>query len=173
MNFQCTWDSTVITSTVTALIILLLVGVMLFIKAAHYRKNEEKLYAWGCLLGVGLCIVVLFFPALYTPLNVSVKDESIQIHRIKSDIIIPFKDIAEIRRCIDSDTKNAIRAFGSGGAYGYLGKFRSPELGNYQMYATDASKKILVENEQGEYLIFSCDKPDELIGIVNESRIKN
>jgi hypothetical protein len=169
MNFQCTWDTAVITSTTIAVITILGVIVMFALYAIHYRKEEEKFRSMLYWLGTIIFAVVLVFPALFCPLSVSVKNESISIHQIKGNIVIPFDDITEIRIFHDSDTKNGRRDFGSGGAFGYLGKFSSPKLGNYRMYATDASKRILVRNKKDEYLIFSCDKPDELIEMVNAS----
>ncbi|MDR2056874.1 MAG: PH domain-containing protein [Dysgonamonadaceae bacterium] len=167
MNFQCSWDSTVISITAITSVVVLSVAIMFLVKMVHYKRNEEKLYAGGCLLGAVLSIIALSFPALYTPLSVSVKDKTIQIHRIVGNIVIPFNEIAEIRRTDASDTKNSTRKFGSGGDFGYLGKFSSSQLGNYQMYATDASKRILVKNNKGECLIFSCDRPEELLKMVN------
>jgi hypothetical protein len=86
---------------------------------------------------------------------------------------VKYFTIEEIRRCKDSDTKGGRGEFGSGGAFGYLGKFSSSKLGNYQMYATDASKRVLIKNKKGEYLIFSCDKPEEVVEKVNGLKIKN
>jgi hypothetical protein len=166
MNFQCPWDTTVISITAIDFVVVLLVIIIFLVKMIRYKRNGEKLYAWGCLLGSVLLIIVLFFPALYTPTSVSVKNETIRIHRMKGDIVIPFDEIAEIRRVNNSDTKNGRREFGSGGHFGYLGKFSSPQLGKYQMYATNASKRILVKNKKGEPLIFSCDRPDELMSLL-------
>lgn len=170
MNFQCSWDATVTSTTTINFVSMLVVIIIAIFFAIRYWKREKKLHSLGCWLVVIISIILLVFPALFCPLSVSVENESISIHRIKGDIVIPFDDITEIRMVNDSDTENGTRNFGSGGDYGYLGKFSSPQLGDYQMYATDASKKILVKNNKGESIIFSCDRPDELIRIVNTMR---
>ncbi|GHT39232.1 hypothetical protein FACS189437_02000 [Bacteroidia bacterium] len=169
MNFQCHWDATVVSSTAIDVIVLLSIIVMFALYAIRHYRNEEKLRSKAYWLGAVIFVIVLVFPALFCPLNVSLQNESISIHRIKGDIVIPLDDIMEIRMVNGSDTKNGTRNFGSGGSFGYLGKFSSPKLGNYQMYATDASKMILVKNKKEEYIIFSCDKPEELIGMVKQS----
>ncbi|MDR0541013.1 MAG: PH domain-containing protein [Dysgonamonadaceae bacterium] len=64
------------------------------------------------------------------------------------------------------------RVFGSGGAFGYLGKFNNTELGDCQMYVTDASKKVLIKTSN-ETLVFSCDKPDEFIHFLRKQKTRN
>ncbi|MDR1436620.1 MAG: PH domain-containing protein, partial [Candidatus Symbiothrix sp.] len=94
---------------------------------------------------------------------------SVQIHQIKGGIAIPLEAIKEIRLCDDSDTKASIRKFGSGGAFGYLGKFENEQSGNYQMYVTDASKEVIVKTADN-VIVFSCEKPEELIRCVSLMR---
>jgi hypothetical protein len=169
MIFQCSWDTTVISITLITTAILLAVIIALFVKMIRYRKEKRNVPALFCLLGVLLFISADIVSALFCPQKVSIENEAIRIHRIKGDIVIPVEKIEEIRLCNDSDTKNSKRTFGSGGAWGYLGKFNNRQLGNYQMYVTDLSKKILVKTTD-ENLIFSCDKPDEMVSRIQKMR---
>ncbi|MDR3326691.1 MAG: PH domain-containing protein [Prevotellaceae bacterium] len=57
---------------------------------------------------------------------------------------------------------NGIRTFGSGGLFGYLGKFENPQLGEFEMYATDSKNRFLVETQSKTY-VFSCKDRDKLI----------
>ncbi|MDR0506243.1 MAG: PH domain-containing protein [Dysgonamonadaceae bacterium] len=162
MNFHCSWDTNVTLITLLFTAILLGVAVMLYFKLRRYRQEKRMLPVCMLLLGILFCIGILIFSALECPFRVSVEKEGIAIHRMIGNIIIPVQTIEEIRLCNDSDTGSSVRTFGSGGAFGYLGKFRNTQLGDYQMYVTDSSKKIIVKTKDKTF-VFSCDKPEELI----------
>ena len=167
MTFYCSWDNTAIIITIIYCIILLAAIVGVFRTIILFRKQKRTFFVWVNIVAIPLLLGILFIPALFTPLNVSVENEFIRINRIYRDIIIPIEDIEEIRVHRSSDTKNSIRTFGSGGAFGYLGKFRNAQLGNYQMFVTNSAQKVLVRfNDQ--VLIFSCDEPNEIVNYVNE-----
>jgi hypothetical protein len=134
-----------------------------------YKRGGDQVTPLFCLLGILLGVGVLIFMALDCPLKVSVKNESITIHQMKNNLIIPIETIEEIRLCDNSDTQNSRRTFGSGGAFGYLGKFSNLQLGDYKMYVTDVSKEILV-NTNGNIIIFSCNQPEKLVQLVNTMR---
>jgi hypothetical protein len=99
-------------------------------------------------------------------LSISVKDESIYINQLKGNIVIPIKDIKEIRRCTKLDTENSVRKFGSGGFWGYIGIFENTQLGKYQMYVTNYSNTILIKTDKGIFVI-SCNKPDDFKSLFN------
>jgi hypothetical protein len=169
MNFHCPWDTTVISLTLVYLLVLLGVIIMLVVKMKYYKREDMKLPAVFTGIGILFFIAVIIGSALHAPLSVSVKNESIYIHRLKGDIVIPIEKIEEIGRAENSDTKNSIRTFGSGGAFGYLGKFKNAKLGNYLMYVTDSSQGVIVKTDT-ETLVFSCDQPDEIINYIQTKR---
>jgi hypothetical protein len=169
MIFNCPWDTSVIFTTSISFVIILAVAIALFVKMMHYKKAKKSLTAAFCLLGALFFICIEIISATFCPRSISIENEAIYIHRIKGDVVIPLETIEVIRRGNDLDTKNAKRVFGSGGAWGYLGKFRSAQLGDYQMYVTDSSQKILVKTTAGT-LIFSCDKPDEFVNCILAKR---
>ena len=92
-------------------------------------------------------------------------DTDIRISRIIGDVSIPLSDIQEIERTNKNDTKDSIRTFASGGLWGYLGKFKSPNLGNYTMYVTNASQMITIRTKENVYII-SCNNSDKIVEIV-------
>jgi hypothetical protein len=142
---------------------------MLAVKMRYYQREGRRLPVIFTGIGILFFIAIIIWSALPAPLNVSIKNESIHIHRLKGDIVIPIEKIVEIDRADDSDTKNSTRKFGSGGAFGYLGKFRNAQLGNYQMYVTNASQGVIVKTTD-ETLVFSCDKPDEIVNYIQTKR---
>jgi hypothetical protein len=164
MNFQCSWDSSILGLTISVCVFLLVLFIIAFFVV---KKRESPKYQM-----IVLIIVIIGFIAgivvsgLFIPMEVSAQNQSIRIHQLKGDAIIPVKDIEEIRRCTEADTRNSKKVFGSDGLFGYLGIFQNTQLGKYQMYVTNSSNRILVKTNT-ETIIFSCDHPDELINIID------
>jgi hypothetical protein len=169
MNIHCSWDTTVISITIVSVLILLGAILMLAVKMRYYKRENRKFPVVFTGIGILVFTAVILGSALFVPINVSVDNEKLHIHRLKGDIVIPIEKIEEIRRADDSDTKNSTRTFGSGGAFGYLGKFRNANLGNYQMYVTNTSQGVIVKTND-ETLVFSCDRPDEIINYIQTKR---
>ncbi|GHT87596.1 hypothetical protein FACS189474_0780 [Bacteroidia bacterium] len=164
MNFQCSWDGTVIGITISVIILLVALFIACFFAV---KKHEKPKYQMIILIIVVIgTLVCMGVSGLYTPLNVSIQNQSISIHQLKGNTIIPIADIQEIRRCTEFDTKNSRKTFGGDGFFGDLGIFNNAQLGKYKMYVTNHSDRILVKTNE-ETIIFSCDNPDELINIIN------
>ena len=167
MTFHCSWDTTVTIVTFIVTAILLITAIVFFRKLLYYKKARKKILPFlFSLLVILFCIGFFIGSMLFVPQNISVKNDCIYVERIYKDVIIPVNQIKEIRLCNAADTKNGIRVFASGGFGGYWGKFKSPQLGDYQMYATDSSKKILIKTINQTFIL-SCDKPNEMINYIN------
>ena len=165
MTSCCSWDSSVILITIVANIILLAVAIVSFIKYKAYSHTKQSKTKVMCLSSALLCIAFIIGGALFLPLKVSVTDTDIRVSRIIGDVSIQLSDIQKIERTNENDTKDSIRTFASGGLWGYLGKFRSPNLGNYTMYVTNASQMITIRTKENVYII-SCNNSDKILEIV-------
>ena len=55
----------------------------------------------------------------------------------------------------------ALRTFGTSGLFGHYGRFRSPSLGGFRMYATRGDGFVLVETAHGP-LVLTPDDPERL-----------
>lgn len=64
-----------------------------------------------------------------------------------------------------------MRKRASGGAGGYIGKFKNRTLGLYMMYATQKRDLVLVRCTD-KIIVFNCKKRDELVEYANE-KLKN
>jgi hypothetical protein len=162
MNFQCSWDTNVFIITLLFVVALLGAIAFLVVKAVRYKREGQILTVCLLALGIVFFLGVLIVSGLECPLKVSVDKETVRIHRMIGNVVIPIETIEEIRLYKDSDTAANVRKWGSGGVFGYLGKFSNPQLGDYQMYVTNASKKILVKTSD-KIIVFSCNQPEELI----------
>ena len=83
----------------------------------------------------------------YSPRAVVVSEDAVTIERIAEDIVIPFRQIREVRPLTKEDFRGTIRTFGAGGPFGRIGHFHSPALGNFRMYVTDMADAVIIDAE--------------------------
>lgn len=117
-------------------------------------------------LGILQWLLVLLM--LGTPLAVMaqaprayrIADGTLFVERLIGDIAVPMTAIAEVRRLEMADFGRMIRTFGSGGAHGYFGRFRSDKLGKLNFQATRREGLVLVaRNDSAPALVLSPDDP--------------
>jgi len=102
----------------------------------------------------------------YMPIRLKANDEKITVRRLFGPLEVPVNEVIEARRISKSDIDNSIRTFGSGGLFGYLGRFKNDRLGNYTMYATELNNLILIRTSNKKY-VFSCSRSKEFVEYVN------
>lgn len=87
----------------------------------------------------------------------SVRDGQLWIHRPGWSARFPLPSLTEIS-INPRSTMGAIRLFGSGGMFGYLGFFRNQILGRYRSYVTDP-KHTVVLRFKDRCIVISPDDP--------------
>lgn len=124
---------------------------------AHTRE------AW--LLGVSalalptiLCITVFF-----APLGYSILTRGVVIHRMGRNVAIGFEQIAEIRRIEPKEIGLAIRVFGSGGFFGWFGRFHGRRLGWFTAYCSSGRDLILIARTDGAKIVISPHPADAFL----------
>ncbi|WP_281671422.1 PH domain-containing protein [Rikenella microfusus] len=103
----------------------------------------------------------------YMPIRLLADGEKITIRRLFGALRIPLGEITEVRPIPKAYLDGSFRTFGSGGFFGYLGRFRNKRLGNYTMYATDLNRLVRVDTDRRRY-VFSCERPEEFAEFVRE-----
>lgn len=156
ISFACPWSLGV--TLITTIIIIILAASTYFIWADDFPSS---------MLWLKYTLIIVFITTIigglgYMPIRLSIKNDKIILHRLFGAINIPIKDIIEIKAIENSETAFSIRVFGSGGLFGYLGKFKNKKLGYYSMYATDINELILIRTDRKTY-VFSCRNRDEFI----------
>ena len=156
ISFPCTWSMGV--TAITAITIIILVASTYFIWTDDFPSS---------MLWLKYTLIVVFIATIigglgYMPIRLTIGNDKIILHRLFGAINIPIKDIIAIKAIPNSETAFSIRIFGSGGLFGYLGKFKNKKLGNYTMYATDINELILIRTDRKTY-VFSCRNRDEFI----------
>ncbi len=145
MRFRCNWSNSV---RIITLIALAIIGFGLY-----KLGNEGHLEFFILLLSATL------YCFAYTPIYIEVTEDALFIKRLIGTVVIHRKDIMAINAY---KSNCAVRKFGSGGLFGYLGWFYTGEIGNYFSYTTDENNQILIITKHRKYVI-SCERREELL----------
>ncbi len=118
--------------------------------------------------------LVVAFVALYVawnvPISLNVDNQQVTLKRfLGKDVIIPIADIKTIKTIPDQYIKHSIRLFGSGGMFGYFGKFRSTPLGVFTLFATETTNLLMITTDQKTY-VFSCTEREKFVAQVNNKK---
>ncbi|MDR2685054.1 MAG: PH domain-containing protein [Prevotellaceae bacterium] len=168
-EFFCSWDKTAIIITILAVILVLATAIFMIVKYTKRYKMHGKNQGFVILSLIIAyllpCVLIVIF--LYMPTKICVNNEKLVVNQIKGNITIPLNEILEIRELQKDEMSNGFRTFGSGGLFGYLGYFGNSQLGKYQIYARSRKNSFLVKTTENKNFVFSCEKRDKLIQIVN------
>lgn len=144
------------------------IAVVSFMATGFYL--ESKIWPAEMLWLKYLLIIILSATVIiglgYMPIRLKANEEKITVSRLFGSLEIPMDRIIESRMILKSEMDDAIRTFGSGGLFGYLGLFRSTGLGNFTMYATDLNHLLLIRTSNKKY-VFSCSRSKELVDYIN------
>lgn len=149
---------------ITIVTVLITVGAIFYL---FYSRSVPVWMKWVISIPIGA--IFLYMTSL-TPIKLSLYPHELKIKKMVGSIVIPVEDITSIS-VVTNETNNSIRTFGSGGACGYLGRFKNEMLGNYKMYATESNNLILVRTASKNY-VFSCTNADVLIADFNSLKSK-
>lgn len=126
------------------------------------------------LVEVYLLLLVFLITVLgllgYMPIRLKAGRDKIAVSRLFGALEIPLSEVTSVVPIPKSYIDGSIRTFGSGGAFGYLGRFKNKTLGRYTMYATELKHLVLVRTRQKKY-VFSCTRPEEFMAYV-QARLK-
>lgn len=160
-RFSATLDKNAKGITVLTCVVMIIPYVML-----------GKIFAatgnWTVLIPPVIVLTGLICCFLWRPKDYSLELQELQIHRIVGDLTFP---VSEIERMEPIDTKEqgtGIRTFGSGGFFGYFGRFWYKKLRSISMYATDKSKLLLISFTGGRKPIIIS--PDDTEGFIKTFR---
>lgn len=147
------------TITVSAICLLILLVCLITC------RDTWGIYAFGATIIVGI-LLALF----YMPLSVSVDASNLNINRSLRIKSIPLADILTAYPC--PPTMSERRIIGSGGFFGYWGRFYEPSIGRYFAYYGKASDCILIELKDGKKYLIGCSDPEAMAEYLND-RIDN
>lgn len=154
------WSGGVIAVTIVTLLVL--------VGAGFYLGSREwpTVMLWLKYLLFAVFLITIIAGVGYMPMRLKADDEKITVRRLFGSLEMPLAEVTSVSQISMSDIDGSIRTFGSGGLFGYLGRFKNDNLGSYSMYATELNNLILVCTDSRKY-VFSCSSPQEFVEYVN------
>lgn len=115
---------------------------------------------------IGLLLIYLLVYGL-RPVRYTVTPEHLVIHRPLKDVKIERSMIESVTVIDKSDIAWTMRIFGSGGLFGYFGRFRNKKIGIMTWYATRKDSAIWVRTINNKNIILTPDKPNQFVSAIN------
>lgn len=128
----------------------------------HSREATVLSVALTILLGVIPVSCFLVFPQY-----IIADDEGIGIRTLARTIRIPYGNIDHIERL--GGEKSFFGAFkparivGVGGIFGWVGWFRTKDIGTFRSYVRDGRKAFMVYRTKGRPIAISVNEPEEFL----------
>jgi len=153
------WGTSV--KLITTIVCAILVATVYYLITSLYL-----FFDWSIL--IALCIVPLIFLyfLLESPKFLELNKTGIIVHRWKGKLTINYEQISKIEPYKPDYTD--IRLIGSGGVFGFIGKFSSSTIGNYQSYVGDNKQAFLIETKEGKKYVLSCGNRDLVINTIKQ-----
>lgn len=120
--------------------------------------------AWLMWVIVALMTAIVVGALIYMPLSVSVNDRALSVRRPLAVKRLPIADISTIQ--LMQPTIGEKRIIGSGGWFGYWGRFSDRVLGPYFAYYGKASDCFLVRLKDGRQYMIGCEDPGAVVDYV-------
>ncbi|GHT87593.1 hypothetical protein FACS189474_0770 [Bacteroidia bacterium] len=140
--------------------ILLLVGVYYLIYPLFSSMNWLNLT-----IAIFILSITIYF-VLESPQYIELEEFRLILHKIAGRVIVDFNQINKIEPYKPDGSE--IRLFGSGGFFGFVGKFKNANIGSYQSYVGDYSQAFRVQTKNGKNYVFSCENRDSIINSIKE-----
>ena len=159
--YECPQSKRVRVSTALALFFVLVVLILEIYFFTELGRSLEAVILTSVLL------LVAFSSFLVFPLYIISDDEGIGIRTLIRTRRISFQEIDHIERMDRGERlfgiKDAVRLFGVGGVFGFIGWFRMKGVGTFRSYITDEKKAFLIYRKNGLPIAISVSEPDEFL----------
>lgn len=153
-TFRTTMDTAAL---VISGLTILLIG---FTMVSMYTTMENDFYL-NIILPL-LFSFIIIIPFIYSPSGYSCTSNELLIHRPAGKITIDYREILNIRSAESDEIRRLVRLWGSGGLFGYFGKFYDSKHRNFKMYGRRRKNKVLVFTKTGLVVLM----PDEVEGFM-------
>lgn len=153
MEFTVSKDrmATVVTVVVTILFIAL--SIVPFFTSS----TSDTLGKWIMFGASGLVWVIFLFAWFLRPEGYGIIGNQLILHRPMRSREIALSDISGIVVPEPKKLRWSVRLFGSGGLFGYFGKFRNSTFGTMNWYATRLGKFVVIILRSGEKIVVTPD----------------
>jgi hypothetical protein len=141
--------SKIITGAVIALVVFLMARAVFSFVLTHQASVAESI------LGIMLPFSALCVPWLFRPQAYYIDNDALVVLRSVSNIKLPYSEINHIGIIKAQDLKGMVRLFGSGGLFGYFGRFYNPKLGSVHLWIGSRKQLLMVTMKNGNKYLFS------------------
>lgn len=164
--FAAPWDQKLTLVTVVGSTLLLLGAAL----ASWVALSVVSSGAGRALLLFGgvFSLAALVGSILLAPRGYTIADGRLTIRRLVRPVEIPLSSIQAVEPLAAERLARSLRTLGSGGMFGYYGRFRNSALGDYRMYATRGDGFVLVR--AASPYVLTPDSPDRFIEALNRGR---
>lgn len=149
-------------STYSIIISIIGIAILVTVIILALRQND----GWAAYIGITALVLLCVMALIYAPLSISVNDDSLIINRVIIPKRIRLADIKHVELC--APTMSEKRICGSGGWFGYWGRFSEPSIGKYFAYYGKASDCFLVTLKNGRKYMLGCKNPSSVVEFVNK-----
>lgn len=157
LNIPFHWSVSVIMLTFVTLSII--VGSVVFLIYINKNSNYNNLI--NIMLIVPFVLTIML-GVLFMPYSLNVNEENVKIVKLSGPLRLRMSDIQHVAALTSNDISGAIRTFGSGGFFGYIGYFKNDKIGNFIMFATEMKNLVIIKTNNKTYVV-SCSCRDLLI----------
>ncbi len=140
-------------------------GMFFLILISFYPQIEKNSERGLTMLYLLLAIFVLSYvlPYLFRPLKYTVTSDELIVKRLIKPYVIKLSEIKKIREISEEELKGTKRIFGSGGVFGYFGKFRNKNFGTMTFLTTRTDNRVYILTAEGKNIVLSPDDSEEFV----------
>jgi hypothetical protein len=157
--FGAPWDQRLF--AITLLTSALMLGGAAFCAWLALSRPPAGGWRWALLAAAAVPLIAFVAGAILAPRGYSVRDGSLVIERFARPVVIPLAAIRGVEPIDDARLAGAWRVLGSGGFFGYYGRFRNSILGDFRMYATRGHGHVLVRADRS--YVLTPDAPERFV----------
>ena len=160
-EFPTTWGRLTRLITVSAVGLAFGVSAYILVLGAAQLSHARSVGTLMIVVAVADILLMLKAAAL-APGGYFVTPREIVVRRILGSVRIPLSDVTDVRSGGDI-LKGVLWLGGSGGLFGFFGKFRRPGMGTFMAYATRLDRLVLIERGNATPIVLSPDEPERFV----------
>ena len=160
MTYKISLDTT---SKVITIFILAFVALFVIGPWSPFANSSENFQIYAAVV----LIIIFGLTFLFKPQSYTMTAENILVNRLISKVKISKEDIHFAEKIDKEDIKWSFRTFGSGGFFGYFGKFTNRKIGAMIWYVSRKDSLVLLKMKSGKKIVLSPDDRDGFISAIN------